>query len=210
MSADIEVRHRSLRKKMNEREESGNSSQRSLLSADNGGLRESILGVRSSERGSFSDFRRFRRFLCRASLYFSRYRFRRREVLLQQDARSAFARLRLKRKRIFAHHPRSMYDCGGGCFGWRWGKLYRGGWVVVEWRRFGVSASTSGSAEQRPDERQVVEHDIDMMRGRPQELTFSSRVVQLIRWLAPASQPTVSPMRSVAREIEEQWPSRDR
>jgi len=85
-------------------------------------------------------------------------------------------------------------------------KVVQGGWVVVEWRRFGVSASTSAPAE----ERQVVEHDIDMMRARPQELTFSSRVVQLIRWLAPASRPTVSPMRSVAREIEEQWPSRDR
>jgi hypothetical protein len=35
-------------------------------------------------------------------------------------------------------------------------------------------------------------------------------LLELMRWLVPNGRPTGSPMRSVAREIEELWPSRDR
>jgi hypothetical protein len=55
----------------------------------------------------------------------------------------------------------------------------------------------------------VVEHDMDMNRARPQESAVTSRLGELIRWLMPHRRPIGSPMRSVAREIEELWP-RDR
>ena len=58
--------------------------------------------------------------------------------------------------------------------------------------------------------RQVVEHDMDMRRPKPQESMFSSRLAGLMRWLTPGGREIGSPMRSVAREIEELWPSRDR
>ena len=51
---------------------------------------------------------------------------------------------------------------------------------------------------------------MDMKRARPQESAVTSRLVDLMRWLVPNGRPTGSPMRSVAREIEELWPSRDR
>jgi hypothetical protein len=58
--------------------------------------------------------------------------------------------------------------------------------------------------------RQVVEHDMDMRRSRPQESMFTSRLAGLMRWFTPGGREIGSPMRSVAREIEELWPSRDR
>lgn len=56
----------------------------------------------------------------------------------------------------------------------------------------------------------VVEPELDMQRRGPQEPAMASRFVELVRWLAPHARPTGSPMRSVAREIEELWPSRER
>lgn len=56
----------------------------------------------------------------------------------------------------------------------------------------------------------VVEPEMDMKRGGPQESAMTSRIAELVRWLAPNARATGSPMRSVAREIEELWPSRDR
>lgn len=57
----------------------------------------------------------------------------------------------------------------------------------------------------------VVEPEMDMKRCGPQEAAVSTRIADIVRWLTPASAlPTGSPMRSVAREIEELWPSRER
>jgi len=77
---------------------------------------------------------------------------------------------------------------------------------VAERRRFSISAGMLESVGAE----QVVEHDMDMKRARPQESAVSSRFFELMRWLVPNGRPTGSPMRSVAREIEELWPSRDR
>ena len=77
---------------------------------------------------------------------------------------------------------------------------------MAEHRRFGFSAGMLGSAEAE----QVVEHDMDMKRARPQDSAVTSRLGELMRWLIPSRRRTGSPMRSVAREIEELWPSRDR
>jgi hypothetical protein len=77
---------------------------------------------------------------------------------------------------------------------------------VAERRRFGISAGMLGSAGAE----QVVEHDMDMKRAGSQESPVTARLFGLMRWLAPGERPTGSPMRSVAREIEELWPSRDR
>ena len=77
---------------------------------------------------------------------------------------------------------------------------------MAERRRFSISAGMLESAGVE----QVVEHDMDMKRARPQESAVSSRFFELMRWLVPNGRPTGSPMRSVAREIEELWPSRDR
>jgi hypothetical protein len=49
-----------------------------------------------------------------------------------------------------------------------------------------------------------------MRRARPQESAVGSRLFELMRWLVSNGRQTGSPMRSVAREIEELWPSRDR
>jgi hypothetical protein len=73
---------------------------------------------------------------------------------------------------------------------------------VGEHRRFGFSAGMLGSAGAE----QVVEHDMDMKRAKPQESAVSSRLGELMRWLMPHRHPIGSPMRSVAREIEELWP----
>ena len=57
----------------------------------------------------------------------------------------------------------------------------------------------------------VVEPEMDMKRCGPQEPAVTSRIADIVRWLTPAgARPTGSPMRSVAREIEELWPSRER
>jgi hypothetical protein len=82
----------------------------------------------------------------------------------------------------------------------------KGGWVVAERRRFSISAGMLNSAGAE----QVVEHDMDMKRARPQAFAVTSRLTGLMRWLVPNGHPIGSPMRSVAREIEELWPSRDR
>lgn len=76
---------------------------------------------------------------------------------------------------------------------------------MVERHRFNTLAGMLGH-----DGAQVVEHDMDMKRAGPQESAVTSRLFDLVRWLVPHGRPTGSPMRSVAREIEELWPSRDR
>ena len=77
---------------------------------------------------------------------------------------------------------------------------------MAEHRRFNLSA---GLLKLGGNQR-VVEPELDMKRCGPQESAVTSRLVELVRWLASSGRPTGSPMRSVAREIEELWPSRDR
>jgi hypothetical protein len=76
---------------------------------------------------------------------------------------------------------------------------------VVERHRFNIPAGMLGHTGA-----QVVEHDMDMKRAGPQESAVTSRLFDLVRWLVRHGRSSGSPMRSVAREIEELWPSRDR
>lgn len=78
---------------------------------------------------------------------------------------------------------------------------------MAERSRLSLSARGSKSVGAE----RVVEPEMDMKRSGPHEPPVTSRIADLVRWLSPASaRSTGSPMRSVAREIEELWPSRDR
>lgn len=78
---------------------------------------------------------------------------------------------------------------------------------MAEHRILKLSAKESSSARSG----RVIEPEMDMKRyGSPQP-AVTSRIADIVRWLTPAgARPTGSPMRSVAREIEELWPSRER
>lgn len=57
----------------------------------------------------------------------------------------------------------------------------------------------------------VVEPEMDMNRLQPQQSPAVGRLRDLIRWLLPGAHNVVRPaMRSVARELEEAWPSNER
>jgi hypothetical protein len=59
--------------------------------------------------------------------------------------------------------------------------------------------------------RRVIEPELDMDRFRRRQLPAVNVFRDLMRKLVPAGQWTVcSPMRSIAREIEEAWPSSER
>jgi hypothetical protein len=56
----------------------------------------------------------------------------------------------------------------------------------------------------------VVEPELDMNRLRRKQLPTVNILRELVRKLLPGGQWAVrSPMRSIAREIEERWPSSD-
>lgn len=56
----------------------------------------------------------------------------------------------------------------------------------------------------------VIEPELDMARLRGRQPPAVNIFRQLIRKLVPAGQSSVhSPMRSIARELEEAWPSSD-
>ena len=56
--------------------------------------------------------------------------------------------------------------------------------------------------------RRVVEPELDMHRLRPRQSPTASIFRDFVRKLLPAGQsPVHAPMRSIAREIEEAWPS---
>ncbi|HKV55234.1 MAG TPA: hypothetical protein VJN94_11415 [Candidatus Binataceae bacterium] len=59
--------------------------------------------------------------------------------------------------------------------------------------------------------RRVVEPELDMNRFRPQQQSPTAHAFRdFMRKLLPGGQSLVrSPMRSIAREIEEAWPSRE-
>jgi hypothetical protein len=59
--------------------------------------------------------------------------------------------------------------------------------------------------------RQVIEPELDMDRLRSQQLPTIGRLRELMRWLLPSEHGRVRPpMRSIARELEEVWPSGER
>jgi hypothetical protein len=56
----------------------------------------------------------------------------------------------------------------------------------------------------------VVEPELDMKRRGPRMAARMVRLRDLLRVLAPAGGAMGPPMRSVDRELQEAWPSRDR
>ena len=58
---------------------------------------------------------------------------------------------------------------------------------------------------------QVVEPELDMRRATAEPSQTAGFLRELLRWLMPGSHSIARPpMRSVARELEEVWPSGDR
>ncbi len=56
----------------------------------------------------------------------------------------------------------------------------------------------------------VVEPELDMKRPTPRPSLVIENASRLLRWLMPEGQRTGAPMRSVARELEEAFPTGDR
>ena len=75
--------------------------------------------------------------------------------------------------------------------------------VVMRWR----SSKTLDYSSPRT---LVVETEIDMYRPAPRQSPVKRRFSDLMRWLMPVvGASTRPPMRSVGRELEEVFPSRD-
>jgi hypothetical protein len=56
----------------------------------------------------------------------------------------------------------------------------------------------------------VIEPELDMKRRRPRPSALG-RILEMLRWLTPEGREAVGPpRRSVARELEEAWPSIER
>jgi hypothetical protein len=56
-------------------------------------------------------------------------------------------------------------------------------------------------------EANISEPELDMCRQRPSETSTFGRVRDIIRTLMSGGHAITSPMRSVARELEESWPT---
>ena len=55
----------------------------------------------------------------------------------------------------------------------------------------------------------IVEHEIDMVRSSERPVAGVPTLTRIRNWLMPSGRLVASPMRSVARELEEAYPSRD-
>jgi len=55
----------------------------------------------------------------------------------------------------------------------------------------------------------AVDKDIDMRRSTPRPSSIAHHFSRLLRWMMPQSNAMGPPMRSVARELEEDFPSND-
>jgi len=77
--------------------------------------------------------------------------------------------------------------------------------VVEEERRFSFASSAIGANARG----RIVEPELDMNRERRRPPRLISQISAIIRWLLPESRQVGPPMRSVARELEEIFPSRD-
>jgi hypothetical protein len=56
----------------------------------------------------------------------------------------------------------------------------------------------------------IVEHEMDMVRRTEGPVAGVSAVTRIVKWLMPSGRLVAPPMRSVARELEEAFPARDR
>jgi hypothetical protein len=55
----------------------------------------------------------------------------------------------------------------------------------------------------------IIEPELDMARAGRRQLTAVNIFRELMRRLMPGQVPVRMPMRSIAREIEEAWPSKE-
>jgi hypothetical protein len=55
----------------------------------------------------------------------------------------------------------------------------------------------------------VVEHELDMVRSSERPAAGMPTLTRIRNWLMPSGRLVGPPMRSVARELEEAFPSRD-
>jgi hypothetical protein len=56
---------------------------------------------------------------------------------------------------------------------------------------------------------QIVEHELDMVRSAERPIAGVPTLTRIRNWLMPSGRLVGPPMRSVARELEEAFPSRD-
>ena len=56
---------------------------------------------------------------------------------------------------------------------------------------------------------QIVEHELDMVRSAERPAAGVPTLMRIRNWLMPSGRLVGSPMRSVGRELEEAFPSRD-
>jgi hypothetical protein len=59
------------------------------------------------------------------------------------------------------------------------------------------------------DNSRVVEHELDMVRSAERPVAGRPAFTRILNWLMPSARLVGPPMRSVARELEEAFPSRD-
>jgi hypothetical protein len=71
-------------------------------------------------------------------------------------------------------------------------------WWLAGRREFSINGAT-----------RVVEPELDMRRPAPNPSPITQTLARVIRWMTPERSAMRAPMRSVARELEEAFPSRD-
>jgi hypothetical protein len=76
---------------------------------------------------------------------------------------------------------------------------------MLEERRF----FSAYAHQTRARNRRVVDPEMDMKREGLRPAVLTSRLSRILQWLMPDSRKVVPPMRSVARELEEEFPSVD-
>jgi hypothetical protein len=70
--------------------------------------------------------------------------------------------------------------------------------------------SFAGIGLAKRDNSQIVEHDLDMVRSMERPIAGMPTITRILGWLMPSGRLVAPPMRSVARELEEAFPARDR
>ncbi|HUO05146.1 MAG TPA: hypothetical protein VMU16_08115 [Candidatus Binataceae bacterium] len=56
---------------------------------------------------------------------------------------------------------------------------------------------------------EIIEHELDMVRVVERRQPLTAWLSRIMRWLAPSGRRVGPPMRSVARELEEAYPSHE-
>jgi len=70
--------------------------------------------------------------------------------------------------------------------------------------------SFAGFGLVKRDDARIVEHDLDMVRSMERPIAGVPTLTRILSWLMPSGRLVGPPMRSVARELEEAFPARDR